>query len=125
MIDAAAARANRSLTRAQLKPEPNRGESPEPGADPGSDASLLRFRAVLEAGLAALEARREEINELNVFPVADGDTGDNMVLTLHAVLDELDRLAGPRTGRSSTQVGVVVRFVEHDELLVITVYEIK
>jgi len=76
-----------------LKPEPNRGESPEPGTDPGSDASLLRFRAVLEAGLAALEARREEINELNVFPVADGDTGDNMVLTLHAVLDELDRLA--------------------------------
>jgi len=48
---------------------------------------------VLEAGLAALEARREEVNELNVFPVADGDTGDNMVLTLRAVLDELDRLA--------------------------------
>ncbi len=63
-------------------------------SDPtGSDASLLRFRAVLEAGLAALEARREQINEINVFPVADGDTGDNMVLTLRAVLDELDRLA--------------------------------
>ena len=60
---------------------------------PGSDASLLRFRTVLDAGLAALEARREEVNELNVFPVADGDTGDNMVLTLRAVLDELDRLA--------------------------------
>ena len=64
-----------------------------PTSAPGSDASLLRFRAVLEAGLAALEARREEVNELNVFPVADGDTGDNMVLTLRAVLDELDRLA--------------------------------
>jgi uncharacterized protein len=48
---------------------------------------------VVEAGLVALEARREEVNELNVFPVADGDTGDNMVLTLRAVLDELDRLA--------------------------------
>jgi uncharacterized protein len=59
---------------------------------PGSDPSLLRFRALLEAGLAALEARREEVNELNVFPVPDGDTGDNMVLTLRAVLDELDRL---------------------------------
>ena len=76
-----------------MKPELHLGESPEPGTDPGSDASLLRFRAVLEAGLAALEARREEINEINVFPVADGDTGDNMVLTLRAVLDELDRLA--------------------------------
>ena len=57
-----------------------------------SDASIVRFRAVVEAGLAALEARREEVNDLNVFPVADGDTGDNMVLTLRAVLQELDRL---------------------------------
>jgi len=93
VIDGAAARANRSHVRAQLKPELHRAASPEPGTDPGSDASLLRFRAVIQAGLAALEARREEINEINVFPVADGDTGDNMVLTLRAVLDELDRLA--------------------------------
>ena len=71
-----------------------RGPSIEAPPDPGSDPSLLRFRAVLEAGLAALEARRAEVNELNVFPVPDGDTGDNMVLTLRAVLDELDRLAG-------------------------------
>ncbi|MGI8593592.1 MAG: DAK2 domain-containing protein [Solirubrobacteraceae bacterium] len=64
-----------------------------------SDPSLIRFRAVLEAGLAHLEARRQEINDLNVFPVADGDTCDNMVLTLHAVLAEVDRLAsqGERT----------------------------
>ncbi|MGA2925487.1 MAG: DAK2 domain-containing protein [Solirubrobacteraceae bacterium] len=59
-----------------------------------SDSSIVRFRAVVEAGLAELEARREEVNDLNVFPVADGDTGDNMVLTLRAVLQELDRLAG-------------------------------
>jgi uncharacterized protein len=59
---------------------------------PGSDPSLLRVRAVLDAGLVALEARREEVNELNVFPVPDGDTGDNMVLSLRAVVDELDRL---------------------------------
>ncbi|HTX11884.1 MAG TPA: DAK2 domain-containing protein [Solirubrobacteraceae bacterium] len=65
----------------------------DPDSAPGSDPSLLRFRALLEAGLAALEARREQVNELNIFPVPDGDTGDNMVLTLRAVLDELDRLA--------------------------------
>jgi DAK2 domain fusion protein YloV len=40
-----------------------------------------------------LETRRREVNDLNVFPVADGDTGDNMALTLRAVLDELDRLS--------------------------------
>jgi DAK2 domain fusion protein YloV len=58
-----------------------------------SDPSLVRFRAALEGGLRQLEARRQEINDLNVFPVADGDTGDNMVLTLQAVLVQLDRLA--------------------------------
>ena len=57
-----------------------------------ADPSLVRFRTVVERSLAELEARREEVNDLNVFPVADGDTGDNMALTLHAVLDELDRL---------------------------------
>ncbi|MDE3134538.1 MAG: DAK2 domain-containing protein, partial [Acidobacteriota bacterium] len=57
-----------------------------------SDPAILRFRALVEAGLAALEERRQEVNDLNVFPVADGDTGDNMALTLRAVLDELDRL---------------------------------
>ena len=58
-----------------------------------ADPSLLRFRAVVEAALAQLEARRQEVNDLNVFPVADGDTGDNMALTLRAVLDELNELS--------------------------------
>ena len=58
-----------------------------------ADPSLLRFRTVVEGALGELEARRQEVNDLNVFPVADGDTGDNMTLTLRAVLDELDRLS--------------------------------
>jgi uncharacterized protein len=58
-----------------------------------ADPSLIRFRAVVEGALAELESRRREVNDLNVFPVADGDTGDNMALTLAAVLDELDRLS--------------------------------
>jgi DAK2 domain fusion protein YloV len=70
----------------------------------GSDPSLLRFRAVLEAGLVALESRRDEVNELNVFPVPDGDTGDNMVLTLRAGLDELDRLATASPDRTVARI---------------------
>jgi DAK2 domain fusion protein YloV len=70
-----------------------------------SDPSLIRFRAVVEAGLRALESRREEVNDLNVFPVADGDTGDNMVLTLRAVLQELDRLAGASGDRTIDEIG--------------------
>jgi DAK2 domain fusion protein YloV len=58
-----------------------------------SDPSLVRFRVALEGALAHLESRRQEINDLNVFPVADGDTGDNMALTLRACLQEVDRLA--------------------------------
>ena len=70
-----------------------------------SDPSLVRFRAVVEAALNALEERREELNDLNVFPVADGDTGDNMVLTLRAVLQELDRLQSALHDRTIDEIG--------------------
>jgi hypothetical protein len=70
-----------------------------------SDPSIVRFRAIVQAGLAALESRREEVNDLNVFPVADGDTGDNMVLTLRAVLQELDRLATASQERTIDDIG--------------------
>jgi DAK2 domain fusion protein YloV len=76
-----------------------------PTSATSSDPSIVRFRALLEAGLGALEARREEVNDLNVFPVADGDTGDNMVLTLRAVLTELDRLSGASEGRTIDDIG--------------------
>jgi hypothetical protein len=58
------------------------------------DDSLLRFRRVVAAALNELENRRQEVNDLNVFPVADGDTGDNMALTMRAVLEELNALDG-------------------------------
>ena len=59
-----------------------------------ADPSIERFRRVISAAATHLEERRKEVNDLNVFPVADGDTGDNMALTLRAVSDELDRLDG-------------------------------
>jgi uncharacterized protein len=58
------------------------------------DPSIVRFRGAVAAACAELERRRQEVNDLNVFPVADGDTGDNMAMTMRAVLDELDRLNG-------------------------------
>src|SRR3954463_13729646 len=56
------------------------------------DPSLVRFRRVVQAACDELELRRQEVNDLNVFPVPDGDTGDNMAMTMRAVLDELDAL---------------------------------
>jgi uncharacterized protein len=70
-----------------------------------TDTNLVRFRAAVAGALAHLESRREEVNELNVFPVADGDTGDNMALTLRAVLDELDRLQGSDERRTVDEIG--------------------
>jgi DAK2 domain fusion protein YloV len=58
------------------------------------DPSIARFRRVVTAAYASLEERRQEVNDLNVFPVADGDTGDNMAMTMRAVMEELDRLDG-------------------------------
>jgi uncharacterized protein len=70
-----------------------------------SEPSLVRFRAVAEGALAHLESRRAEINDLNVFPVADGDTGDNMALTLRACLDEVDRLAREEGEHTIDEIG--------------------
>ena len=70
-----------------------------------TDTNLARFRAAVAGALAHLESRREEVNDLNVFPVADGDTGDNMALTLRAVLDELDRIQASDEGRTIDEIG--------------------
>jgi uncharacterized protein len=59
-----------------------------------ADPSIERFRRVVSAAYANLEARRDEVNDLNVFPVADGDTGDNMAMTMRAVMVELDHIDG-------------------------------
>ena len=47
------------------------------------------------AGAANLEAKKEWINDLNVFPVPDGDTGTNMTLTIMSAAKEVNSLAAP------------------------------
>src|SRR4051794_5573034 len=58
------------------------------------DPSIVRFRRAVATACAELDSRRAEVNDLNVFPVADGDTGDNMAMTMRAVLTELDHING-------------------------------
>jgi len=70
-----------------------------------TDTNLVRFRVAVAGALVHLESRRQEVNDLNVFPVADGDTGDNMALTLRAVLAELDRLQGSDEHRTIDEIG--------------------
>ena len=54
------------------------------------DARLLAGMFI--AGAANLEANKEWINELNVFPVPDGDTGTNMTLTIKSAVSEVSAL---------------------------------
>ena len=44
------------------------------------------YLRMLRAGVENLRVHRVEVNDLNVFPVPDGDTGDNMLMTVEAVL---------------------------------------
>lgn len=57
------------------------------------DAKTLK--KMFLAGAATLEAKKEIINELNVFPVPDGDTGTNMTLTIMSAVKEVNNLIDP------------------------------
>ena len=69
------------------------------------------LRRGLRSALARLSEQRDRINDLNVFPVPDGDTGTNMHLTLQAALAEAESL-GPDPG-----AGEVAAAVAHGALM--------
>ena len=54
--------------------------------------TVARARELLAAGFAALEQRKQEINDLNVYPVPDGDTGTNLALTVKSMAESVARL---------------------------------
>ncbi len=57
------------------------------------DAALLK--KMFLSGAAGIEAKKEIINELNVFPVPDGDTGTNMTLTIMSAAKEVAAIEEP------------------------------
>ena len=57
------------------------------------DAGLLQKMFIGAA--ASLESQKEVINELNVFPVPDGDTGTNMTMTIMSAVTEVNSLENP------------------------------
>ena len=54
-------------------------------------SDLTRARELAHAALASLERSRDRIDDLNVYPVPDGDTGTNMTMTARALVEELDQ----------------------------------
>ena len=68
------------------------------------------LRDMFAAGSGWLEKSVDEVNAINVFPVPDGDTGTNMLLTLRSVIEEADRA-------TDTTVGVMAKAMSHGALL--------
>lgn len=77
---------------------------------PVSVCDGLQFRAMIQSGLAWLEHHQQAINALNVYPVPDGDTGTNMLLTMQSAFQEVYDLPEER-------VGVVAQKVAHGALM--------
>ena len=67
------------------------------------DAEALR--GMLSAATSALEGNVDAVNALNVFPVPDGDTGTNMLLTLRAVQERLATTSPEGLGATAQEAG--------------------
>jgi len=57
------------------------------------------LKELVEAGLTWLRANQQTVNALNVFPVPDGDTGTNMVLTMQSAYNEVSNLGHRGVGQ--------------------------
>ena len=53
------------------------------------------FRRLMISAAASIEINKQQLNELNVFPVPDGDTGTNMSMTINAAANDLRKVEDP------------------------------
>src|SRR5574338_760486 len=61
-------------------------------------------KRLVEAGLTWLRTNQQTVNALNVFPVPDGDTGTNMVLTMQSAWNEIQDLGHRHIGHMAAAV---------------------
>ena len=59
------------------------------------------FRRLMISAAAAIEINKQKLNELNVFPVPDGDTGTNMSMTINAAASDLRKAEDPTLEKAS------------------------
>ncbi|MBR2937141.1 MAG: DAK2 domain-containing protein [Oscillospiraceae bacterium] len=59
------------------------------------------FRRLIISAAASIEINKQKLNELNVFPVPDGDTGTNMSMTINAAAADLRKLDNPDLSEAS------------------------
>ncbi|MDX6456233.1 MAG: fatty acid kinase, partial [Gaiellaceae bacterium] len=63
------------------------------------NSDLEAVQGLVDSALASLEANRGRIDDLNVYPVPDGDTGTNLTMTMRAVKEAADSTSA--AGRQS------------------------
>src|SRR5438874_4815063 len=80
------------------------------GASPPSSVDGPLFKQALLGSLNWLAANQEEVNRLNVFPVPDGDTGTNMLLTLQSAVEDI-------RDSNATEVSKIARLASHGSLM--------
>ncbi len=59
------------------------------------------YRSMVIEGALAIAEKKEQANELNVFPVPDGDTGTNMSMTMTSAMAEMEKLAEPSLAKAA------------------------
>ena len=64
----------------------------------------LMLKKLVEAGLTWLRTNHQVVNALNVFPVPDGDTGTNMLLTMTSAYNEISSLGTQNAGQMAAAV---------------------
>ena len=70
----------------------------------------IQFKRMVLHGSAAIALQKQQINDLNVFPVPDGDTGTNMSLTIATAAAELKKADAQSVGQAaSTTAGALLR----------------
>ena len=62
------------------------------------------FRRLVISAAASIEINKQTLNELNVFPVPDGDTGTNMAMTINAAATELRKVEDPSLEKAAAVV---------------------
>ena len=60
------------------------------------------FRRLIISAAASIEINKQGLNELNVFPVPDGDTGTNMSMTINAAAADLRRTEDPTLEKAAS-----------------------
>jgi DAK2 domain fusion protein YloV len=68
------------------------------------------FKSMVDAGLTWLRTNQQIVNNLNVFPVPDGDTGTNMVLTMQAACEEI-------VNSPERNIGKITQKIAHGALM--------